>query len=100
MFVYPSCKFRLAAEQLAKIGNIEAEECALAHRDDRRIAWATGEQGYFAKEFSRPENDRFGPQLDLDFARNEKIHAIAWLTAADRALYSAKSSGRARVMMA
>jgi hypothetical protein len=81
--VYRACKFRLAPEQLAKIGNIEAEERALAHRDDRRVAWTAGEQGYFAKEFSRPEKDRLGLQLNLDLARNDKINAIAWLPATD-----------------
>ena len=67
-FVYRACKFWLPPEQLTKIGNIEAEERALAHRDDRRIAWTTSEQRYFAKEVSRPEKDRLGLKLNLDFA--------------------------------
>ena len=82
-FVYHACEIRLAPEQLAKIGDIEAEERALARRDDGRIAWTTGEEGHFAKEVSRPEVYRLGLHLNLDVARNDKIHAISWLTAAN-----------------
>ena len=82
-FVYRACKFWLPPEQLAKIRDIEAEERALVHRDDRRIAWTTSEQRYFAKEAPRPEKDRLGLKLNLDFARNDKIHTISWLAAAD-----------------
>ena len=82
-FVYRACKFWLPPEQLAKIRDIEAEERALVHRDDRRIAWTTSEQRYFAKELPRPEKDRLGLKLNLDFARNNIIHAIPWFPTAD-----------------
>jgi hypothetical protein len=41
--MYRACEFRLAPEQLAKVDDIEAEESALPHGDNRRIAWTTGE---------------------------------------------------------
>jgi hypothetical protein len=76
-FVYHACKFRLAPDQLTKIRYIEAEERALAHRDDRRIACTAGEQGYFAKKSSRPEKDRLGLQVNLNFARLDPFQSLA-----------------------
>jgi hypothetical protein len=68
----------LTPQQLPKIDDVEDEQRARPHRDDRGIAGTAGDQCHLAKEFPRPENHRFGLQLHFDLACRNKIHAVPW----------------------
>ena len=61
LFVDDACEFRLAAEQMAEIDDVERQQCTGLHRNDRRVARAAGQQRDFAKELSRPEPHRLWP---------------------------------------
>src|SRR6266446_6319183 len=76
-------EFGLAPEETPKIDDVEAEKGGLPHRDDGGVARIAGEQREFAKEIPRPGTDRLGSHADFEFARGDKIHAIAALAAAD-----------------
>src|SRR5215469_791140 len=48
-------EFRLAPEQLAKIDDVEPQQRALRHRDDRCVAGIAGQKRDLAEEVSRPK---------------------------------------------
>ena len=76
-------EFGLAPKQMAKVDDVQAKKGALLHRDDGGVARIAGEQREFAKEVPRAEADRLRSQSDFDFARGDKIHAVAAFAAPD-----------------
>src|SRR5262245_47695694 len=72
-------ELRLAPEEMAKIDDVETKKRGLPHGDDGGVARIAGQQREFAKEIPRLETDRLWSQSDFEFARGDKIHAIAAL---------------------
>src|SRR5258708_19883322 len=69
-------EIRLAAEQLAKIDDVEAEQGALPRRHDRRVARTATQQCHLTEEFARPEDDPPAPPLDFALTRATEIHTL------------------------
>ena len=77
---------------MAEIGEIEMQQLAIRLRHRGRAARLAGNERHLAEELARAHDSRLRLQFDRNLARNDEIHAVAGLAAADDDLARAESA--------